>query len=99
MIAEFKRLMITPYIAVHCNTIQNRNELKKFIVTDLTSKMQLGNKYYKMAIDWVNSGDMNYIIRTCMQECVYDDKIRGRDGDIRFTKWVNLRVMCVIHHQ
>ena len=94
VVAEFKRLMLVPYVVNYINEYE-RPKLKQFILADLAEKSVPGDKYYSMVIDWVkNAPNFDVIIRGVLSECVYNSQVRGRDGERRYTKWEGLRVMA-----
>jgi hypothetical protein len=71
VIAEFKRLMLVPYIVNYVNEYE-RPKLKEFIISDLTEKSSPGDKYYKMVVDWVKaSPNFDVIVRNVLSECAY----------------------------
>ena len=94
VVAEFKRLMLVPYVVNYINEY-DRPKLKQFILDDLGSKANADPKYYRMVIDWVkNAPKFDVLIRSVLSECVYNSQVRGRDGERRYTKWEGLRVMA-----
>lgn len=74
IIAEFKKLMIVPYIVNNLNTTP-REHLKQIIIDEFSKHPS--DKYYKMTSDWVKTTPIDILIRTALSECTFDKKIRG----------------------
>lgn len=82
-------MIITPLIK-HINDTPNKDDLKNL----LCASFDMTNKYHKMVLSYIDKTTIDVIVRTCMTELVYDEKVRAREtaSGKRHNVFTNIRL-------